>query len=143
MAMKTMKAAKAMKAMKTMKTTAAATKPASPQKGPMKQSCIPNTAKNKYIRKQKIGFVVRKTIRGKPCYFACGKHLTFAKAKLIAGKVGELAKMTNDKTEIMNGLKPFAKKHNIALSKWRKYSRKAIADDKSSEGSHQASKQKP
>ena len=72
-----------------------------------------------------------------------GKDLTLDKGKLIAGKVGELTKMTNDKTQIMNGLKPFAKKHNIPLSKWRKYGRKAIADDKSSEGSHQASKQKP
>ena len=106
-----------MKAMKTMKTTAAATKPASPQKGPMKQSGIPNIAENKYIRKQKNGFVVRKKIRGEDCTFAGGKHLTIEKARLIAGKVGELAKMTNDKTEIMNGLKPFAKKHNIALSR--------------------------
>ena len=117
MAMKTMKAAKAMKAMKIMETTAAATKPASPQKGPMKQSCMSNIAKNKYIRKQRNGFVVRKKIRGEDCTFASGKHLTIEQAKLIAGKVGELAKMTNDKTEIMNGLKPFAKKHNIALSK--------------------------
>ena len=58
-----------------------------------------------------------KTIRGEQCYFAGGKHLTLAKAKLIAGKVRELAKMTNDKTKIMNGLKPFAEKHNIALPK--------------------------
>ena len=82
--------------------TAAATKPASRKKGPMKQTGTPN-------------------------YFASGKHLTLAKANLIAGEVGELTKMTDDKTEIMNGLKPFAKKHNIALSmpysKRRKYTR--------------------
>ena len=85
--------------------------------------------------------MVRKIIRGETCTFACGQHLTIEQARLIAGNVDELAKMTNDNTEIMNCLKPFAKKHNIALSKWRKYIRKAIADDKSSEGSHQASKQ--
>ena len=85
-----------------------------------------------------------KTIRGKQCYFAGGKHLTLAKAKLIAGKVDELAKMANNKRKIMNGLKPFAKKHNVTMPRRRqrrKPIRKAIADDKSSEGSHQASKQ--
>ena len=39
------------------------------------------------------------------------------KAKLIAGKVGESSETTNDKTEIMNGLIPFAKEHIISLCK--------------------------
>ena len=82
-------------------TTAAATKPASRKKGPMKQN----------------GSEARKNIRGEHCTFAGGKHFTIEHAKLIAGKVGELAKMTDDKTDIMNGLKPFAKEHNIALSR--------------------------
>ena len=62
---------------------------------------------------------VRKLIQGKFCLFAYGKHLTLEKARLIAGKVGQLSKTTNDKTEIMKGLIPFAKKHNIALCKPR------------------------
>ena len=58
---------------------------------------------------------VKKRIRGKDCYFARGKHITFEKAQLIAGKVAELSETTDDKTEIMKGLIPFAKDHNIAL----------------------------
>ena len=84
----------------------------------MKRCGVPNIAENKYIlKKRNSGFAVRKLIRGEYCKFVGGKHLTIEQAKLIVGKVGELATMTNDKTEIMNGLKPFAKKHNIALSK--------------------------
>ena len=76
----------------------------------------PRSAKNKYIHKCGRYLYVRKSIGGKVCEFAGGKHLTLEKAKLIAGKVGELSETTNDKTEIMKGLIPFAKKHNIALS---------------------------
>ena len=69
---------------------------------------------------------VAKKIRGKYCTFAWGKHLTLEKARLIAGKVGELSETTNDKTEIMKGLIPFAKKHNIALGKPRSAENKHI-----------------
>ena len=58
-------------------------------------------------------------IRGKDCTFTRGKHLTLEKARLIAGKVGQLSKKTNDKTEIMKVLIAFAKKHNISLCKPR------------------------
>ena len=85
-----------------------------------------NVPKNKYIRKNHHGFAVRKVIRGKDCVFACGKHLTFEKARLIVGKIGELSETTNDKTEIMKGLIPFAKKHNIGLSKPRSAENKYI-----------------
>ena len=66
------------------------------------------SAENKYIHKLRKYLCVRKMIRGKYCTFAYGKHLTLEKAKLIAGKVGELYEETNDKTEIMKGLIPFA-----------------------------------
>ena len=51
---------------------------------------------------------VAKKIRGKYCTFAWGKHLTLEKARLIAGKVGDLPETTDDKTGIMKGLIPFA-----------------------------------
>ena len=83
-------------------------------------------AENKYIYKCGKSLCVQKKIRGKCCTFACGKHLTLEKAKLIAGKVGQLSQTTNDKTEIMKGLIPFAKKHNIGLSKPRSAENKYI-----------------
>ena len=69
---------------------------------------------------------VQKRIGGKPCVFAMGKHLTLEKARLIAGKVGQLSKTTNDKTEFMKGFIPLAKKHNIGLSKPRSAENKDI-----------------
>ena len=77
----------------------------------------PRPAENKYICKDGKSLLVAKKVRGKLCTIACGKHLTLEKAKLIAGKVGEVPEMTEDKTEIMKGLIPFAKEHNIALCK--------------------------
>ena len=67
-----------------------------------------------------------KKIRGKYCTFAWGKHLTLEKATLIAGKVGDLPETTDDKTGIMKGLIPFAKKHNIAFCKPRSAENKYI-----------------
>ena len=67
---------------------------------------------NKYIYKRRKSLCVQKKIRGKTFQFAYGKDLTLEKARLIAAKVGELSETTNDKTEIMNGLTPFA---NIVL----------------------------
>ena len=55
----------------------------------VKRCGIPHIAENKNIGNHSGGFAVRKTIRGEYCTFACGKHLTLAKAKLIAGKVRE------------------------------------------------------
>ena len=88
--------------------------------------CKPRSADNKNIYKYGKSLCVRKVIRGKPCRFAQGKHLTLEKARLIAGKVGELSETTDDKTEIMKGLIPFAKKHNIGLSKPRSAENKYI-----------------
>ena len=100
-------------------TTAGTTMPASEKNVPKKESGMSSIAKNKHIYKQGEFLCVRKVIRGKNCQFAYGKDLTLKKARLIAGKVGELSKTTNDKTGIMKGLIPFAKKHNIGLSKPR------------------------
>ena len=78
--------------------------------------CKPWSADDKNIYKEKGKvFCVMKVIRGKRCRFARGAHLTLEKARLLAGKVGELSDTTIDKTEIMKGLIPFAKEHNIAL----------------------------
>ena len=107
-------------------TTAGTTMPASEKIVPKKESGMSSIAKNKYIQKDRKSFRVAKTIRGKICTFACGKDLTLEKAKLIAGKVGQLSKTTNDKTRIMKGLIPFAKKHNIGLSKPRSAENKYI-----------------
>ena len=96
-------------------TTAGTTMPASEKNVPKKESGMSSIAKNKHIYKQGELLCVRKVIRGKNCLFAYGKDLTLEKARLIAGKVGQLSKTTNDQTEIMKGLIPFAKKHNIAL----------------------------
>ena len=68
----------------------------------------PRSAENKYIYKNRKYFCVRKKIRGKHCWFAYGKDLTLEKARLIAAKVGELSEATNDKTDIMISLIPFA-----------------------------------
>ena len=81
--------------------------------------CKPRSAENKYIYKRGKFLCVTKQIGGKVCLFAKGKHLTLEKAMLLVGKVGELSEKTNDKTEIMKGLIPFAKKHSIALCKPR------------------------
>ena len=89
--------------------------------------CKPKSARpDKYIYKAGEGLRVEKKIGGKDCRFAGGKHLTLEKARLIAGKVGELSETTNDKTEIMKGLIPFAKKHSIGLSKPRSAENKYI-----------------
>ena len=88
--------------------------------------CKPRSAENKYIYKRGEGLRVQKWCGGKYCRFASGKHLTLDKAKLIAGKVGELSETTSDETEIMKGLVPFAKEHNIALSKPRSAENKYI-----------------
>ena len=88
--------------------------------------CTPRSAENKYINKRGKFLRVAKWIGGKSCLFAGGKHLTFEKARLIAGKVGELSETTNDKTEIMKGLIPFAKKHSVGLSKPRSAENKYI-----------------
>ena len=64
---------------------------------------------NKYIYKRRKSLCVEKKIRGKTFQFAYGTDITLEKARLIAGKVGELSETTNDKIEIMNGLTPFAK----------------------------------
>ena len=100
-------------------TTAGTTMPASEKNVPKKESGMSSIAKNKHIYKQGEFLCVRKHIGGKDCQFAYGKDLTLEKATPIAGKVGQLSKTTNDKTEIMKGLIPFAKKHSIALSKPR------------------------
>ena len=100
-------------------TTAGTTMPASEKIVPKKESGMLSIAKNKHIYKQGEFLCVRKHIGGKDCQFAYGKHLTLKKAKLIAGKVSELSETTEDKTEIMKGLIPFAKKHHIALCKPR------------------------
>ena len=68
----------------------------------------PRPAENKYIHKRGKYFCVRKKIQGNNYLFAYGKHLTLEKARLIAGKVGELSKTTKDKTQIMKGLIPLA-----------------------------------
>ena len=86
----------------------------------------PRSAESRYIYKLGKFLCVQRRIGGKLCQFAYGKDLTFEKAKLIAGKVGELSETTNDKIEIMKGLIPFAKKHNISLSKPRSAENKYI-----------------
>ena len=70
--------------------------------------CKPSSADNKYITKDRKFLRVAKRIRGELCYFARGKHLTLEKARLIAGKVGELSETTDNKIGIMKGLIPFA-----------------------------------
>ena len=107
-------------------TTAGITMPASEKNVPKKESGMSSIAKNKHIYKQGKFLCVQKKIRGKACQCAYGKDLTLKKARLIAGKVGELSETTNDKTEIMKGLIPFAKKHNIGLSKPRSAENKYI-----------------
>ena len=92
--------------------------------------CKPRSAENKYIDKHGKFLCVRKKSRGKYCTFAWGKHLTLEKARLIAGKVGQLSKTTNDKTEIMKGLIPFAKKHHIGLCKPRSAENKYITKNR-------------
>ena len=91
--------------------------PASENNVPKKESGMSSIAENKNISKGGKYLYVQTWIGGKLRTFACGKDLTLEKAKLIAGKVGELSETTNDKTEIMNGLIPLAKKHNIAVCK--------------------------
>ena len=68
-------------------TTAGTTMPASEKIVPKKESGMSSVAKNKHIYKHGEFLCVQKWIGGKNCQFAYGKHLTFEKAKLIAGKV--------------------------------------------------------
>ena len=98
-------------------TTAGTTMPASEKNVPEKETGMASIAESKNIYRHGEFLCVQKWIGGKTFLFAKGKHLTLEKARLIAGKVGELSETTSDKTEIMEGLIPFAKEHNIALSK--------------------------